>query len=344
MRIAWMGIVLLWPGLASAQTWYSPHATLWVGDEAVGELSGARVAPWSWVSNTRPRVAYTDEIISMEVELSLEDERTYVSLGVGRDTRVRTSSPFRIEMRALTWAPLLGRAPDGVRVALPPGMPAASGVLGRDVVPAPRSADPPTDAFSHPGPPDRFDPTCGRLIVRPRPDPSAPAWEVDGDRAALALGVQRGRFTRARVFVDGFVVHGWLEGAPPTCDGVIHMGGFGSACGDGWGDGIVVTLPAGTALYATRTARRPFAHLRRDTVGVEPLHGLTGQGCTAAGCERMPPEPRGPAHWILHEHVGDGTWLLDAWVRTPAEQLARPADGSSGYGACWSPPTDWPRP
>ncbi|MEZ4340040.1 MAG: hypothetical protein R3B82_25750 [Sandaracinaceae bacterium] len=344
MRLAWMAIVLLVPGVASAQAWYAAHASVYAGDTAVGELFGARIRPSSWASDTRPRVAYADDTISMEVEVSLEDAETYVSLGVGRDAPVRTTTPFRIEMRALSWAPLLGRAPGGLRVALPPGMPATTGVLADGATPAPASADAPSDAFSHPGPPDRFDPACGRLVVRARPDPAATAWEVDGDRAALALGVERGRFTRARVFVDGFVVHGWLDGAPPSCDGTIHMGGFGNACGDGWGEGIVVTLPAGTALYATRAARRPFAHLRRDTVGVEPLRGPVGMGCTAAGCERSPPEPRGPASWILHGHAGEASWLLTAWVRTPAEQLARPADGASGFGACWSPPTDWPRP
>ncbi len=346
MRFASLVIIvgLTWPGLASAQRWYAAHATLSVGEAPVGELFAAPLRPSSWASDTRPRVAYADDTISMEVELSLTDPETYVSVGVGRDAPVRTRSPFRIEMRALSWAPLLGRARDGLRVALPPGLPASDGVLGPGAVDAPPSADPPTDAFSHAGPPDRFDPACGRLVVRAAPSARAAAWTLDGDRAALALGPERDGFVRARVFVDGFVVHGWLEGSPPSCEGTIHMGGVGTACGDGWGRGIVVTLPAGTPLYATRRARRPFARLRRETVGVEPLDTLPGEGCVNGVCTRYPPEPRGPSPWILHGHDGEVTWLITAWVRAPAESLARPTDGAGGFGGCWSPPTDWPRP
>lgn len=343
LAIAAAALLGLAPARARAESWYVHHAALEADGEAIGDLYGARVAPVGWADDARPRVAYSDEAIAMQVEIRLAEPETHVSVGVGRAARVRTSSPFRIEMRALSWAPLLGRDAPGVRIALPPGLPASEGVLVA-AADAPARARPPDVAFGHLPAPDVFVPACGRPILRTRPDPRAPAWTVDGERAAIALGPERDGFTRARVLVDGFVVYGWLEGAMPSCEGVIHLGGVGSACGDGAGHGVVVTLPAGTELYASRTAARPFARLRRDELGIEPRDFPRAQACAGGRCELVPPEPRGPAAWILHAHVGDGGWVLTAWVRTPAETLARPPDGSSGFGMCWSPPTDWPRP
>lgn len=341
-----LGLVLVLgfaPGLARAQSWYVVHGNLSADGVVVGQLYGGRVTPTSWASDTAPRVAYTDDVVSMEAELSLTDRDTYVSVGVGRAATVQNGSPFRIEMRALSWAPLLGRAGGGVRVALPPGLPASSGVLSR-AVDAPSGADRPSSAFQHAGPPPAFDPACGALTIRPRPDARAPAWTTPGSAEWIQLGPERGGFTRAQVFVDGFVVHGWLQGAMPSCEGTIRLGDIGTACGDGFGTGIVVTLPAGTELYASRTASTPFGRLRADAIGVEPLHGPTGQGCANGVCRRVPAEPTGPAPWIVHAHAEGGGWLITAWVRTPAEQLARPTDPSSGFGGCWSPPSEWPRP
>ncbi|MBX3276241.1 MAG: hypothetical protein KF729_38670 [Sandaracinaceae bacterium] len=165
---------------------------------------------------------------------------------------------------------------------------------------------------------------------------------VDGARAALALGVERGGLTRARVFVDGFVVHGWLAGAPPDCAGALAEAPMAMGCGDGYGRGLAVTVPAGTGLYATRTARRPFARLGRDAVGLEPLEHAAAIACAEGRCRRAQPEPRGVARWIVPGRDRAAGWVLHAWVRTPAERLA-PVTSGGGFGGCWSQPEDWPR-
>ncbi|MBX3273408.1 MAG: hypothetical protein KF729_24305 [Sandaracinaceae bacterium] len=330
------------PSTAAAQSWHVLYAPLRADGADVGELFGARVRPRGWDGERVARVAYASEGVTLEARVRLTDARTYVAVGVGASAEVRTDTAFRVELRPLSWAPLLGRAPGGVRVALPPGMPAASGVLGA-ASQVPAGAHAPSAAFAHAGVPASFTPACGALVLYAAPDLAAPAWRLDGARAALALGVERGVFTRARVFVDGFVVHGWLAGAPPDCAGVPPEAPMTMGCGDGYGRGLAVTLPAGTALYATRDARRPFARLARDAVGLEPLEHAAAIACAEGRCRRAQPEPRGVARWIVPGRDRAAGWVLHAWVRTPAERLA-PATSGGGFGGCWTHPDDWPRP
>lgn len=338
--LAWL--LLLMGAPAAAQSLHVIRAPLSVDGDDVGELWGAPVRLAGWEDDRRPLVRYADRDVRMRAAIDLAADRSYVVAGVGRAVTLRTDAPFRIEMRPSSWAPLAGRAPNGLRILLPEGLPAREAVLGPSRA-VPSGAEPPAEAFSHAGAPPSFDASCGTLALRARPRADAATWTVDGSRGAVHAGPQRDGFTRARFFVDGFVVHGWIEGALPTCEPVIQGASFGTGCGDGYGQGIVVTLPAGTDLYASETATRPFATLRRAMVGIEPLHRLTARACANGVCERMPPEPRGASRWILHSHRDDGGgWLLTAWVRTPAEQLARPADGSSAFGGCWAPPSGWP--
>lgn len=343
-----VGILLLClsaPGLAAAQSFHVSNAVLRSEGHSVGELFGAPVDISGWTSDTRPTIAYADRVVTMTATIDLADENTFLSAGVGRARPVQTTSAFRIDMNANVWAPVWGRAQDGVRIALPPGFPAREAVLPT----SPRmsaTADPPHDAFSYAGTPRTFDLVCGQLRIRAEPRADAELWLAAGDGAALHVGVERDGFTRVRLFRDGFVVHGWLEGGPPSCQDLnMGLSGVGSGCGDGRGRGIIVNLPAGTELYGSRTAAQPFGRLRADTPGLEPVDGDVAQACTNGVCRRVPPEPTGTARWIMHSHrPRSGGWILNAWVRTPAEQLARPRGASSGFGGCRNTPTDWPRP
>ena len=313
------------------------EATLFSEGEAYGKLHGARVRVTSWRDASHPNIRYADELVSLRAELSLDDPHTYLSAGVGRRTRVDTGGPFSIHMRPGTWAPVLRADGEGIRIGLPPGLPASEATLqsGSGV----RNRDVPTETFEHVGPPAGYEHSCGLVSLHPSPSRSGAPWQVDTSRSVLRVGARRGDFLRVHAYVHGFVVHGWLEGEMPTCtEHGIHLGTIGTGCGDGYGMGVVVTLPAGTPLYATRDASRPFGRLRRPMLGFEPLEHMPAHGCIDHVCDRVPPEPTGPARWII-----DGEqWTITAWVRTPAEQLFRPDNASSGFGGCSTSPDEWP--
>ncbi|MBW2461812.1 MAG: hypothetical protein JRH11_09205 [Deltaproteobacteria bacterium] len=341
--------LLLWalaaPGVAFAQSFHLHEATVTSDGEALGQLFEAPVRITEWHSHTRPSIAYRDRVIAMRVAIDLTDPDTRLAAGVATRRAIRTASAFRIDMNAGTWAPVWGRRSDGVRIALPDGLPAREGVLPASPR-MPANAAAPGEAFANRGPADGFQYACTPIRVRAQARADAELWLVEGDRFTLDIGTERGGFTRARVFRDGFVVHGWIEGGAPECQmGGIHLAGVGTGCSDGHGRGIVVTLPGGTALYATGDTRRPFGRLRAETQGIEPVYGVTAQACRDSVCRRVPPEPTGAAPWIMHNHRrGGGGWVITAWVRSPTEDLARPTNARGGFGGCRSSATSWPQP
>jgi len=333
------------PGVALAQSFHLHEATVTSGGEALGQLFEAPVRITGWSTDTRPTLAYRDRIIAMRVAADLAGPSTRLAAGVATRRPIRTTSAFRIDMNAGTWAPVWGRRSNGIRIALPEGLPAREGVLAPSPS-MPANTEAPGETFANRGAAEEFQYACTPFRMRAQPRADAELWEVEGDQFTLDIGTERSGFTRARVFRDGFVVHGWIEGGAPECHVVgIGLASMGTGCSDGHGRGIVVTLPGGTALYATRDARRPFGRLRTETLGIEPVDGMTAEACRDGVCQRVPPEPTGAAPWIMHNHRrGGGGWVITAWVRTAAGDLARPANASGGFGGCRGGAGNWPRP
>jgi len=263
---------------------------------------------------------------------------------VGRETALGGTA-FATRMTAGAWAPVLGVLGREVRIALPPGAPSPDASLALGARRARR--DPEGLPWSYASR-DRDDAALHCQAFALAPSPGAAATWSPPDLAPRVRVATAGQWDTIEVALGGFVVAGYRRHDAPCAPG--ELGGLGltggTGAGDGWGQGRVVTLAAGTALYATATAATPFATLRARAYGIEPLHTGTGRACDGTGrCVRVPALPTGTAQWIVPVDDPSGArFVLTAYVRVPAETLpdAPPGHGAFGLVSPYSP--DWPTP
>ncbi len=342
MRLAVLVAVLALPAPLAAQSFYLRSGELIADGASVGSAVTARVSLEGGSAQVA-KLAFEGRAVRVRAAVDLAQAR--LQAGVGRDTALGGTA-FATRMTAGAWAPVLGVASTSVRIALPPGapsrdasLPLGSSAARRDPVGlpwsyAPRHAD---DATLH----------CVdfSLVARPGAETSwAPADIAPRVRVATARG-----WDTIEVSLDGFVVVGYRLhaarcGGPAEPSGLGITGGTGA--GDGWGQGRVVILPAGTTLHATATATVPFATLRVRAYGIEPLHSATGRACDGAGhCRRVPALPTGTAQWIVPVDDPSGArFVLTGYVRVPAETLADAPPGHGDFGLVSSYSPDWPTP
>jgi hypothetical protein len=338
-----MGAAVLSLSLAArpaiAQSHHAFRATLVPDGEAVGNLADARVEIARWDSPSRPVIRYRDAEIELESPVDLGDRETRIAIGIGERATLAGTGAWSITMEPGTWAPLRGRDGGGTRIALPRGMPVAEAQIARSV----RGAQGvPQRAFEHREVGEGWTWVCAAgLVVRATPAADAPTLPVP-ERTHVRWGPTRSGTTAAHLFFDGFVVHAWLAGAPPRCAGGIGDAGGGSGCGDGITHGIAVVVPAGTPLWASEASAAPFARTRADLVALEMLDTPPAQACVSGACRRSPPEPTGSSRFLFHHDGPGSSWVLEAWVRIPAETLVRPPDARGDFGSCTAGPWDWP--
>ena len=353
MRLAPLGLPsLLWlalscsPQNAAAQSFFVFEAPIAPEGDVLGSLHDAPVTVVRWATPTEPVLQFEDADVSLEtsVELaeSMDPARPRARLVAG--VRGRTTlpvGPWTIRMSAGAWAPVRGADAAGVRIALPPGMPSSEatiplgtrGARGR-----------PSRAFDHPEASSRgFELVCASFEVRASAAPDAPRWTIPSTAAYRVRRVNE--VLTIEVRMEGFVLLGFVDRVPDRCDAELGRSGIGSSCGDGFTNGLVFQIPAGTPLYASSSSTEPFARARREIVGREILQTPRALACrTVPGetpvCEPSPPEPRGHTT-LLFVGEGSASWSFHAEVRLPVETLAR-ATGVGGFGGCRVPLSDWP--
>lgn len=326
---------------AAAQSFYLQGGPLTSAGEYVGAAVGAPVTVTAGPTPVDLHVRFSGAAATFEADADLRS--THLQAGVGGDVALGDVT-FATTMLAGTWAPVRSVDARGTRIVLPAGAPFLEATIPPG---APASAGAPAHAPWASGPVGIDDPDlhCLDLVVTARRGGGA-SWRVPAVATRHRVARARGWDT-LHVELEGFRFVGYRRTAS-QCDegfGGLGLSGTGAGSGDGSSDGRLVTLPAGIELYASATATTSFATLRVETMGIEPLRGVRGQVCDAAGrCTPSPPLPSGVARWIVQVTDPSGAvLLLEGWVRTPAERLHDAPPGHfGGFGLPVAGGWDWP--
>jgi hypothetical protein len=255
IRIALLALLLsAIPARAQAQSVFVHQGALHDGRFEVGALGGAMVSIARWEGAGRPIVRYEDDVI--EIEAAVELDAAQVAIGVGEETIVHGVGGFDVRMQPGTWAPLAGRASDGdLRIHVPRGLPVRRATIDPHSTPASR---PDATAFSHGGIPWRdFSIACASFRMRATRTPDARSIRVargtlmrtEGERAPFAM----------TLWIEGFVVRGFVDAHPATCSGGRSVARSARVCFRFPREDTRV-VRAGSELMADT----PFARLRVD--------------------------------------------------------------------------------
>ena len=366
----WMiGLSILVPAVASAQSFHLQAGTLERDGEAVGEVSQLPVEVVRWLDATTVRIRHVDDAVTLEADVDLTDSQDFLQAGVGADRRLRGTGAWKVTMLQGTWAPVLRGSDDELRVALPPALPVSWGRIVGEVPGA--STAPLGGPWAYAGEGDAGEPTddeadpagepvqhCPGLTIHTGPRLEDPGWPVPSTIHDIRKVGTRAGWYEVRVRHQGFVLEGFVEQAAVRCEGVLGglgLAGVGTGCGDGIAKGRAVRLAPGTQLYATAEAAEPFATLHRENTGLEPVDRTFARACRRSEgedqlCESIaiPPLPTGFVRWIVELEGTDGRMVLSGFVHIPAEELPdqdpnAPSAGG-GFGICGPGFTDWPRP
>lgn len=362
-----LGLWLVWPTVAAAQSFHLQAASLERDGEPVGEVARLSVEVVRWLDGTTARVRHGDEAVTLEADVDLTDARDYLQAGVGADQRLRGTGSWKVTMLRGSWAPVLRGSAEAIRVALPGELPVSWGRLDGEV--------PGAGAVPEGGPwwavaggegvesagersEGQLMQHCPGLTVHSGPSLEEPGWTVPAGIHDIRKVGLRGEWYEVQVRHAGFRLDGFVERSAAGCEGAVGgglgLGGVGTGCGDGVAGGRVVRLAEGTRLYATADAAEPFATLHREGTGLEPVERTFARACRSEGgverCERIaiPPLPTGFVRWIVEPEGTEGGMVLTGFVHVPAEELPDQDIGAGsavgGFGLCSPGFVDWPRP
>lgn len=339
---------------ARAQSFHLYRATLADGGAEVGSVSGLAVVI-AWRTPTRARLRHQDLALAIEGDIDLAQPTVFLQAGVGRHVKLEGTWPWRVTMRRGTWAPVLRRGQRGIRIGLPRDLPAhgawiPAGTSASSRAPGNAPWDE-TERISSVAEAAEPLPDCAGLTIFARPHADAPLWRPANTEEGYVVR-RRGSWAEVEIRSRGFRVRGFARFSP-DCEqdaGLPEFPGIAGLAADGAVYGRSVRLPAGTRLFATVRSAQPFAVLRRPATALEPLYESPHVSCTAGDCTREPPEPRGPARWLVSPATDDLGYRVElaGWVREPAEALADTypsvRNSTSGIGSWTESLPDWPRP
>jgi hypothetical protein len=303
MRLALLVLVLASaPTAAMAQPVFVESATLRVGHQEVGWLRSGPSMITGWQAD-QVDLHFEDDVIAIDARIDLSVQDNALLVTPGQPVTLEPTRAFTVEMLPRTFARIVGRdAANRLRIRLPDTLPhrVASMPLGSAVMPisTPAAVEAPFDDWES---------ICRPTRVYSRPSSEATVWIVDGPSTRAEVGPVRHGFRPVRVWIDGYIVHGFLDHPLPThvgCGG----GSYSSSCG---GIGVAVRtsviVPAGTALFGSATAPERFAMLRIPYVATMIDAG---------------PIPDAPTAWrITRDEADRPRWSLEVWLRTGAETL-----------------------
>lgn len=292
------------PSSVMAQPVFTESATLHVEGEMVGWLRGAPSVITGWPQEGQAQLHYEDEIIAFDARVDLSASETRVLASVAQQVTLEATPAFQIDMLPATFARVVGRDAAGrLRVRLPDSLPhrIARMPLGSPVMPIAPPDDP-----DFPDLDGWDDYICRPTRVLSRPSPDATVWMADGPSTRVELGTLRGGYRAVRIWIEGYIVHGFLDSRLPDmgCGG----GGFSTGCGGRYAAAHTrVTMPALTPLFGTALAAAPFATLR-----IPYLATMVAPG----------PIPDAPTAWRITRDEDDGPrWALEVFVRASADAL-----------------------
>lgn len=308
MRSMLVCLVLSFPASASAQPVFAESAFLHVvdgdGEHEVGWLRGGPSVITGWPQADHVELHFEDEIVSFDARVDLGASDTALLATPAQAVTLEPARAFRVEMLVGTFARVTSRDAVGrLRVRLPDTLPhrTASMPMGSPAAhpTGPEILEVPDDAS--------WESICRPTRVFSRPSSGASVWVVDGPSTRAQVGPARHGFRPVRVWIDGYVVHGFLDRALPTdvgCGG----GSFGTSCGGGFSSVRTrITLPAGTALFGSPSATERFATLRAPHLATMIERG---------------PIPDAPTVWHLTRDEEQGArWSLEVWLHASADTL-----------------------
>lgn len=304
-------IVLALPSLGRAQSLFALRADLRDGRAVHGTLGSAPLEVQRWTGARTAIVRVEDASVAIEGTIDVGREGTQVVVGVGEDAPILANS-WRITMSAETWAPLVGRRSERLRIVLPSGLPVRQGSIARPAAPA---TTVPSRAFvAAPVDWSRWTFANQRLSMRARRD-GGPSWTLPAGSLVRSSG-ERAPY-RVDAWVDGFVLHGYSDAPLPISSGGGIAGDLvsGRAC-VGRARGELRRIPAGTTLRAGSA----IAHVRADVTA-----RIAGEQVIA-----MRSTPGGLA-WSF-------TGVADVDLDSLAVLDALPDDARE----CWTVGGDWP--
>lgn len=297
---ALFALLILTPTPAGAQPVFVDDATLRIGAREVGWLAGGPALITGWPGAREVELHFEDDVLILDARVTLDGDST-LSATPGQVVTLERTGAFTVEMLPGTFARIVERDAAGrLRIQLPSTLPrgTASMPLGSPGTPsAPAAPEPPDDSWQS---------ICSPTRVFARASRRATAWTVDGPDARAEVGPESHGFWPVRVWIDGYLVHGFLDHELPT--GIGCGSGSGSAVCGGAGRSVRtrVTLPAGTALFGAAASSAPFATLR-----VPYLATMVDAGDI----------PDAPVAWRI-ERSGDGArWSLEVWLHVEASVL-----------------------
>ncbi len=302
----WLSLlVLLAPSSALAQPVFVEHAGLSVvdadGEHEVGWLRGGAATITGFQAG-RVTLHFEDEIVTLDARVNLADEDSALSATPAQPVTLEDTGAFRIDMLPGTFARVRGRDElERLEIRLPETLPRREVAMPRG------SAAIPTARPDTPEPPeDAWESICSPTRIYARPSHRAPVWIVDGPTTRAEVGPAHGGFRPVRVWIDGYLVHGYLDHALPTdvgCGG----GDFSTSCGGAFRSVRTrVILPAGVGL-ASSTVASTFATLRVPYV---------------ASMVEAGPIPDAPTRWRIHrDDDGHAAWSLEGTLSVGPDAL-----------------------
>jgi hypothetical protein len=227
-------------------------------DQPVGWAESLPVSVSSWRTSTVLRVRHDGPAVTFEALVDLTREGTQVDARVRQPVRVTGVGAWVLVLKAGVAVPLLGRAPDGLRVGFLPEqrMPFAAVTLPEVALAVPRTKEAPLK--------------CAVTALSVRPEEDAASLTVEPFAwTAHRAGPDTKGFTPVHLENATATLHGFVRSSALRCDDV-GPGGLGlSGLGVGGGDGIVqaeaAVLPAGTRLFAAPGDATPLATLKKPT-------------------------------------------------------------------------------
>lgn len=307
---------LLAPIPASAQPVFVGFADLRVvdatGDHEVGWLRGGPALITGWSRPDEVELHFEDETISLDAQVALGGD-TELLATPAQVVTLESGGAFRVEMLPGTFGRVVRRDDAGrLRIRLPRTLPArvAAMPVGSPVASAtaPETRYPPDD--------DTWVSICRPTRVLSRPSPSATVWMVDGPSTRAEAGPPSHGYRPVRIWIDGYIVHGFLERALRTdlgCGG----GTFATSCRGAFRiTRTRITLPPGTALFGSALGPDRFATLLAPQLAAMVEPGDIPDAPTAWRIERD--EERG-ARWSLEVWLRDSPDALRSYPHLPSE-------------------------
>jgi hypothetical protein len=303
-------------------------------EQPVGWAESLPVSVSAWKGPTLLRVRHDGRAVSFEAFVDLTRDGTQVEARVRHPVRVSGVGDWVLVLKGGATVPLLGRAPEGLRVGFLPEqlIPFAAVTLPEVALPVPPTKNAPLK--------------CAVAALSVRADDAAPSLTVEPSAwTAHRSGPDTKGFTPVHLENTTATLHGFVRPSALRCDevgaGGLGLSGLGTGAGDGTIEAEAAVLPAGTRLFAAPVDSAFFARLKKPTAAftvdgrawrLDPLS--SGSATVQLTRVFLAPDVHPPRERRRPHGIGSSTSRHPNWPRLEDP----PSGGSSFDDTCESCP------